>query len=288
MDELLRAGANHYGGSHEGTQAKPPLLARLRGHPEGSLQRAERLDLGPRASRKIPQLLDRHHTPRWTSSSHVGLGCLVGGRLLVQHRPEYSKSKKHCRARLLLHWHRTCRRSRHPRRHPSGNHRPLRLETSRHRLQQKIRRRRRASPARLRWQRLSRRTSYRLRPGRARPQLRRIRHPLALLENLVQPTQTRHLKKTKMKRSHETLAAKFLALSLLRRPVPHLLLNPPLPARLSVKHQRHLSPRINHRLSARRLNHLVFRSPFGSPIAGNLYIVKIYFLVHDFISRHFR
>ncbi len=69
-------------------------------------------------SRKITQLLDRHHTPGWTSSSHAGLGCLVGRRLLVQHRPEYAKSKKHRRACLLFDRHRARRRSRHPRRHP--------------------------------------------------------------------------------------------------------------------------------------------------------------------------
>jgi hypothetical protein len=75
---------------------------------------------------------------------------------------------------------------------------------------------------------------------------------------------------------------------LLRCLIPHLLLHFPPSIRVPMQHQRHLPPRIDNRLPIRRLHYLMFIGPFRSPISRNLYVVKIYLLFHDFVSRHLR
>src|SRR5216684_5693972 len=81
--------------------------------------------------------------------------------------------------------------------------------------------------------------------------------------------------------------SRFLAcLSGFWRCVPHLLLNLPLAVRLSMRHQRHLSVALNHRLSLRRLHHLIRRRPLRSPFPAHANVVKFHLLLHHFVSRH--
>jgi len=75
----------------------------------GAIQRdhwPQILAMGPRAPRKITQLLDLHLSPRWPATPHASLGRLVAKRVLVQHRPAYAQGKKHRRRPSLRDRHR--------------------------------------------------------------------------------------------------------------------------------------------------------------------------------------
>ena len=83
--------------------------------------------------------------------------------------------------------------------------------------------------------------------------------------------------------------SRFLAcLSGFWRCVPHLLLNLPLAVRLSMQHQRHLPVALNHRLSLRRLHHLMLRRPLRSPFPAHVNIVELHLLLHYFVPRDLR
>src|SRR6266852_1761905 len=72
--------------TNDGTESESAVLAGCPGKSEGRHHGSQTVELGARAPRKIPQLLDRHFAPRRAPASHARLGHLVARHFLVQHR----------------------------------------------------------------------------------------------------------------------------------------------------------------------------------------------------------